>query len=115
MLTCVGNLLCQNKKELQESYLSCSSKKYGTSTPVQGMQRIYFLSEKNKVTFLPIKNKTYAALFLKKWQEILHYPLQLQSLSVSTILTYLLLLNQVCRFATFKTALRSATEPFRFL
>ncbi|PUA36402.1 hypothetical protein C8Z91_23615 [Paenibacillus elgii] len=83
--------------------------------PGAGYEKDIFLSEKNKVTFLPIKNKTYAALFLKKWQEILHYPLQLQSLSVSTILTYLLLLNQVCRLATFKTALRSATEPFRFL
>ncbi|GIO08688.1 hypothetical protein J31TS6_47160 [Brevibacillus reuszeri] len=30
------------------------------------MIRIYFLSEKNKVTILPIKNKTNSALFNKK-------------------------------------------------
>ncbi|MED1800146.1 hypothetical protein, partial [Brevibacillus porteri] len=78
----------RTKKELQESYLSCSSKKYGKSSPVQGMKRVYFLSEKNKVTFLPMKNKTNSASFFKKWQKILHYPLQLQSLIVRTILTY---------------------------
>lgn len=33
---------------------------------MQGMKRVYFMSEKNKVTFLPIKNKTNPASFFKK-------------------------------------------------
>jgi len=59
-------LHCQNKKSYKKVTFLVAQKKYGTSSPVQGMKRIYFLSEKNKVTILPIKNKTNSALFNKK-------------------------------------------------